>query len=492
MSSINTPIDVDASSTRVGFTTIFVVLNFAISLLGSRLLRRRVQRQLTLQKKDSKGKVSPVPVNHLNPWLSFGDFWMYIFRVRKLPGGIYGVLMCGTAVFSLAHQYFVSAFINSATYPTQCTYATGVNTLALEPNTALTPMSEWYATRMVSTALTWAAYNHGEVGIYAKVPYLRAYDGFKPQKSDVLGAWNCTQKTGTNINRLDWDSLAAAKTALDKAHFLYPQNKTMAGGTWPGSSTLQSFVYWSANAYSNERKQWNVRASMINGLNQTNNNQSLATSNFECSIVKSASQEWIPPIMPTTVITNWAQYLYGQSRLQNASSYGYMLEQTLNTMSMVSGSGNGWNIQLQPGQDPNYGCLNEGTVVDLAVYIMLFVLVAAFLAVAVIDLYAFASYKFGRDKESEDELSYVPTDLLSWQLAMIKQSTGNEKLKSSQLKNITYAYRRKDDGTGQVLAFADKISLESTAPLLPFSESFDSKKQNVTISVTEKPSTPSM
>jgi uncharacterized membrane protein len=114
MSDFRIPVDTDASTMRVGFTTIFVALNFAISFLGSRLLRRRVQRQLTLQKKDSKGKVSAVPINHLTPWLAIGDFSTYIWRVRRIPGGIYGVLMFGTAVFSLAHV--------SSCYPTHANF----------------------------------------------------------------------------------------------------------------------------------------------------------------------------------------------------------------------------------------------------------------------------------------------------------------------------------------------------------------------------------
>jgi hypothetical protein len=359
-------------------------------------------------------------------------------------------------IANIKKQYFVSAFINPASYPAQCTYITGVNTLHTEPDAAHKPMSEWYATRMVSTALSWADFNDAEVGIYDKVPYLTAYDSFRPQKSDVLGAWNCIEKPGTPINRPDWESQSAAMSALDQDNFLYPQTKSMAAGTWPGNSTLKSFVYWSANAYSNETKQWNVRASMIAGLNQTNSSQSLVTSNFECSIVKTTSQEWTPPLMRLGVISGWAQYLYGQIHLQNASAYSSTLEQTLNIMSMVAGSDNGWKMDLRPGQDPHYGCLLYGTIVDPAVYVMLLVLFAIFLAVIVIDLYAFATYKFGRDKQSGDELSYVPIDLLSWQLAMVKQSTGNEKLKLNQLKNVSYAYCRKDDGTGQVLTFTDK------------------------------------
>ncbi|KAM3072103.1 hypothetical protein ACMFMG_008565 [Clarireedia jacksonii] len=485
MSSLTIKTPVDASTMRIGFTTIFVALNFAISFLGSRLLRRRVQRQLTLQKKDTKGKVAAVPINHLTPWLAIGDFITYIWRVRKLPGGIYAVLMFGTAVFSLAHQYFVSAFINSTPYPTKCTYVNGVNTL--HSNQSFAPVPQWYATRLVSTALTWAVYNEGEVGIYAKVPNLRAYDSFKPQKSDVLGAWKCTEKTGSPLSRPDWQSFSTAWNALDKDNFLYPQYRRMAAGTWPDDTVLQSFVYWSANAFSNETtKQWNVRASVIGGLNQTNSNQTLITSNFECSIIKATSQNWSPPLMPSTVIGDWVKYLYGETRGYNSNSYGSTLEQTLDTMSMVAGSMNGWAIPLQPGQDPLYGCTVYGATVDSAVYIMLFVLFAIFMAVVGIDLYAFAIYKFGRDKQSGDELSYVPTDLLSWQLAILKQSTGNEKLKLNQLKDVSYAYRQKDDGTGQVLAFAEKNSLGASSPLLPVSESFDAKGPNVMVSVVEK------
>jgi hypothetical protein len=100
---LHSTIPLSASYTRVAFTTLFVVLNFAISFLGARLIRRRVQRHLTLQKRDSDRKVSAVPINHLTPWLAIIDFSTYVLRIRKLPGGIYGILMFWTAIFSVAH-----------------------------------------------------------------------------------------------------------------------------------------------------------------------------------------------------------------------------------------------------------------------------------------------------------------------------------------------------------------------------------------------------
>lgn len=96
------PVLTDASTMRNGYTTIFVVLNFAISWLGSRLLKRRVQHHLTLQKKGKQKKA--VPINHLTSWLGgIGDFASYIWHVRRIPGGRYGILMLWTAVFGLAH-----------------------------------------------------------------------------------------------------------------------------------------------------------------------------------------------------------------------------------------------------------------------------------------------------------------------------------------------------------------------------------------------------
>lgn len=88
------------------FIGIFLVLNFAISYLGSHLLRHRVQHHLTIQRDDPKDKAPSVPINHLVPWLSIGDFATYIWYIRKIPGGRWGILMLGTAVFSLAQVNF--------------------------------------------------------------------------------------------------------------------------------------------------------------------------------------------------------------------------------------------------------------------------------------------------------------------------------------------------------------------------------------------------
>lgn len=95
------PVDIHASKIRNAFTTIFVVLNFATSWLGYHLLKHRAQHHLILQKKGKLKKA--VPINHLVSCLSIGDFVSYVWQVRRIPGGRYGILMLWTAFFSLAH-----------------------------------------------------------------------------------------------------------------------------------------------------------------------------------------------------------------------------------------------------------------------------------------------------------------------------------------------------------------------------------------------------
>ncbi|KAF7876722.1 hypothetical protein EAF04_001806 [Stromatinia cepivora] len=175
---------------------------------------------------------------------------------------------------------------------------------------------------------------------------------------------------------------------------------------------------------------------------------------------------------------------------QSSWTYKPQLELVLNTMSILSGSENSAWLHIQPGQSSTYGCLINGSVFSIEVVILFYALILVLLMAISIDLYAFISYKIGRVGEKGKELSYVPTDLISWQLAMVKKSTGNEGLTKGDLKEIWFAYVRKGDGV-QELEFKEMEGVSANAPLLPMTE-YERMKESPTMTVTEKfgPSSP--
>ncbi|KAJ8063994.1 hypothetical protein OCU04_007839 [Sclerotinia nivalis] len=275
--------------------------------------------------------------------------------------------------------------------------------------------------------------------------------------------------------------------------FLYTQASSFKGSVAVTGGPLQGFVYWSANelANSSSTSQWGVRATIMDKVQYISPNQTATTNNFQCSIVSTA-KNWTPPKMPAQEsLDEWAEHMYGAIRNQSSWTYKPQLERVLNTMSILSGSENSAWLHIQPGQSSTYGCLVNGSVCSIEVVILFYALFLVLLMVIGIDLYAFLSYKFGGVWEKGKELSYVPTDLISWQLAMVKKSTGNEGLTTGDLKEIGFSYVREGEGM-QELEFKEMEAAGANAPLLPMTEYESMKKESPTMTVTEKfgPSTP--
>lgn len=227
--------------------------------------------------------------------------------------------------------------------------------------------------------------------------------------------------------------------------FLYPDTSSYNGAA-SGDGSQQGFVYWSANQPSNSSKQWVVRAVIFDSFQTHQASQTaLNTTNFQFSVM--STSRWTLPLMYSTrSLNDWAAYMYGQTRgWYPPRSHQSSLEQVLSTMSILSGSGNAWQKPLVPGQERKYGCLVDCFNIGIEIYIVLSVFVFLLLLVLGVDLYSLIYYKLGRTSKIDDELSCVPTDLLSWQLAMVKRSTGNDHLTNKDLGNISYAYVKTDN-----------------------------------------------
>jgi hypothetical protein len=135
---------ISPSTARNVFTTAFVIINFAISFLGSYYLKRRVQRTLLSQ---DLGTWRTVPISYLTSWLSLGGVTSYVWKVRRIPGGILGWLMLWTGIFSLAHQYFVNSFILPQPQRSQCHFDRGI--ITTEHSGSVTPASTWPSALLV-------------------------------------------------------------------------------------------------------------------------------------------------------------------------------------------------------------------------------------------------------------------------------------------------------------------------------------------------------
>lgn len=307
----------------------------------------------------------------------------------------------------------------------------------------------WYGVTIVNTAFSWAEANNSTIGIYEKVPSnLDALRNFSPEPSDIIGKWTCTEQPGIAIPTSKTKTKKEVIDYVDKQNFMYSSYNT---GNWSSAwgerddlySSPTACVIWSPDQPSKARKQWSVRVIMVDSLDYRTSQSVVNTTNFQCSVVRNSSI-WPLPLVPShESLDSWSDYLFGAIHHFNTSTYRPKLEKVLNTMFILSGSGNQWTQSLRADQDKKYGCLADGLAIGIGIYIMLFFLIFMLLLVIAANIYAFRYYKLGHDGKMEDELSSVPIDLLSWQLAMIKVSTGNEHMTMKDMRTVSYAYVRK-------------------------------------------------
>lgn len=417
---------VDPSTVRNIFTTAFVVLNYLIMLVGGYFLKRRNQRRLILR----KGRQSKtVPFTLLTPWLTLGSTATYVWKLRTLPGGLCGLLMLATGVFGLLHQYVVNSFILPEVQPSWCQFQSGIVTTA---NTLeVIPSPSWPAALLVFQAHSALAANGGVNGVYDKLNF--NISSFQPTSADVLGSWQCTIASETPIQANDYTNKAAVTSYLSQQNFLSPDTETIAGAVDANNGSYQGFLAWSASG-TDLAESGIVRATIANGLEGDSPQVAI---NIECNLERTLSS-WTPAVISANAtLQAWANIMFGFVSEIPVSRYSTQVSTILNAIIMLAGSGNQNHRRLDAGANSQYGCVTEGTQIYLTVYVIFLFLMALLLVLLVADLYSLIRYRYNKRHGLVEE---IPTDLISWQLAMVRRATGIKKLKQKELPNYSYVY----------------------------------------------------
>lgn len=155
----------------------------------------------------------------------------------------------------------------------------------------------------------------------------------------------------------------------------------------------------------------------------------------------------------------WVHYMYGSIRHGGNSTKYYRpeLERVLNTTSILAGGGNKYKRATVPGQSSTYGCVVKVTVIAPEVIALFCALVIIlFLMVIALNMYALEGERLGRAGDEGEVLDYVPTDLPSWQLAMLKHGTGNENMMTRNMIKVGLVYLQDDQRGVEELKFMEK------------------------------------
>lgn len=122
----------------------------------------------------------------------------------------------------------------------------------------------------------------------------------------------------------------------------------------------------------------------------------------------------------------------------------------------LAGRGNKYKRATVPGQSSTYGCVVKVTVIAPEIIALFCALVILFLMVIALNIYALGGERLGRAGDEGAVLNCIPTDLLSWQLAMLKHGTGNENMMTRNMNKAGIVYLKDDPRGVEELKFMEK------------------------------------
>ena len=438
--NLNTTI-LNSGTTRNIGTLGFFILTGLIGFVGSYSLKVRNQQRLL---REENGEVS---LNRLSPWLSESDTLTYIYKTRRLPGGRYGLLMLFTGAFSLASHLFVGRFVFSAQLPGRCVFHDGL-IVPSSPNSSVgvepiyRPAYAWPATDVAQFAQRTSYFNNGPLGIYRYVPEFDAY--FSATKDDVLGSWNCRQAASKNYpTKLD-DSEVVSE--LQSSGLLYDNSVVGYDGMGQDENNTGLFVWTPSTIATKEDSgsPWNVKAAVLTDVyDETDLLLTRNVTSYQCTL--DTHLAFLANNINTTwAFPQWAERTYG-SILYESNDVGLIgdaIAMSLNTMIMVAGAQNQFqNVSTERLTElPTYGCVQLTTVISAEVFIMAAFLLLILLTLASIGIYH--SLRIRPLRRARRQIDLVPSDLTSWQAAVLKGPSSSKSVKSKDLRKYVLGWGR--------------------------------------------------
>jgi len=431
-------------------TIYFTVFSTLICVVGEKCLSSKNRRTLLNDR--------TIPLSHMTSWLtSFAPF-IYLIRSSRIPGGWLGLIMLITTVISPICHLLVSKFVRTVTLTGQCAFGTGV---VMTQNTSFfadhrsSAVSVWPPARIAIDAQSTSARNGGLPGIYWKA---NEDPMFRAGPDDVAGQWGCVE-LGQE------ESYAAGTTFTDVASDLQSKNLQYADPNWyywlrPHGDDIGLLV-WSPSVGDDVEEPWDVKVSINTDMSPKS---VMHMKSFHCSMTGPRIQFVLANINSLTTLTGWAGTLYGALGIANRSADTMVpaIQTTLNSIVLVSGSGNGASHPPAPGASPTQGCLQPRSALPVQVSVMLVVVTALVILLATYWLLIVRWSPSEPSMRSLDE-RIIPDSVLGWQAQAIR-----EKLRSSDgpkvlgVKWWQYGYRTETEDLGLIQMMGHSPAMELT------------------------------
>ncbi|KIX98010.1 uncharacterized protein Z520_06089 [Fonsecaea multimorphosa CBS 102226] len=335
-------LDYSGSDVRLFFRIFFVVAFILINLVGTKCLAARAKLRLFQR--------HTVPLPYMTSWLGSFDSLYALLVVKTLPGGWLSLLMIFAYLLNLGSD-FTSALIKSVLVHDRCQFGTG-----LVVQSALIEGVPWNGApyTVVSQAQTTSLLNDGLQGVYRKAN--RAVD-FSADATDLLGNWHCVR----NSLELDypWDvSVDDIVVSLQQHDLLYDTPYAVSASI----GNISHLVIVDTSVGDNVGAVFDVRFSVDTTAygNETKHMQS-----YECSLNDTYGE--LQPVQEMIhshdTLKNWAEVFQGAvyegTGTPASNNTGGILEQVLNSMTMVAG-GDNYLLDTSHSSETQ-GCLTQRT-----------------------------------------------------------------------------------------------------------------------------------
>lgn len=207
------------------------------------------------------------------------------------------------------------------------------------------------------------------------------------------------------------------------------------------------------------RPVWDVTASYATNFNKTTNQINMHTMN--CSM-NAPAITWALALVPANnTLDQRGQKAYGFLRDQKilARSFEKIISQTSNAVVMAAAGGNQIYNSLPPNEtDTQFGCLKDGTRIQVHIFIAFGMLMIVLLFMA-LSIFIFAIMTFFLPADRKAKVEAIPQDLASWELASMRDVFMDEKIASRNTGKYSFGWLRNGEMVGYKKPGAGDVSL---------------------------------
>jgi hypothetical protein len=417
---------IDNSFLRLALRIYFIGTLTLLGLIGSQCCKLAANLDLL--------NGHSVRLHRMTGWLQARDVVACLWKLRRLPGGLWlGLMMVIASILTLTADLAVALLVHQTEQQGLCDFDTGLVVDWIDPETFIAPPPNGYAALIASNAQIFSYDNGCEIGIFRKVPWT-GNSSFCAGWDDILGTWECNDLGQDQSFSVDADDTTIANELVSQNLQYFDWSSTSLTEA-DGKST--HLVLWSGSNDDTSDSPFDVLASIdLDGF--YTDDKIMRT--YHCKVTSTVDSymasinQILSQMHSNTSLSQWVDgldaSLYMGSGTNAKTEFAALhIAQRLNAMTMVQGASNSVQNTTLPGDQPYYGCLVLETFISPAIlglvgfagFILLVTIFYYFKLLASLGAHTLPRI-FRRKSNSSRNIKPVPDSILSWMLQASREN----------------------------------------------------------------------